>query len=55
MDPQKVDLAPHQVVGLVFQVGDVEKFLQSPGFESLDPFFSEQAGSMFHNNRGGWR
>ena len=34
-----VDLAPHPVVGLVLQVGDVEKFPQALGFEILDPFF----------------
>ena len=34
-----VDLAPHPVVGLVFQVGDAEKFPQAFGFGSLDPFF----------------
>ena len=33
-----VDLAPHQVVGLVLQVGDAEKFPQAIGFEGLDPF-----------------
>ena len=33
-----VDLAPHPVVGLVLQVGDVEKFPQALGFEGLDPF-----------------
>ena len=35
---KEVDLAPHQVVGLVLQTGDVEKFFQALGFESLDPF-----------------
>ena len=34
-----VDLAPHQVVGLVLQEGDEEKFPQALGFQSLDPFF----------------
>ena len=33
-----VDLAPHLVSGLMLQVGDVDKFLQALGFESLDPF-----------------
>ena len=28
----------HQVVGVVLQVGDTEKFPQALGFESLDPF-----------------
>ena len=39
-----VDLAPHLVVGLVFQVGDAEKFPQALAFESLDLFLrvSEQ-------------
>ena len=32
-----VDLAPHPVVGLVFQVGDTEKFSHALGFESLAP------------------
>ena len=35
----EVDLAPHPVVGPVFQVGDVEKFPKALGFESLDRFF----------------
>ena len=41
VDPHhnEVDLAPHQVVGLVLHVGDVEKFPQALGFESLDLFF----------------
>ena len=34
-----VDLAPHPVVGLVFQVGDAEQFPQALDFEGLDPFF----------------
>ena len=33
-----VDRAPHSVVGLVFQVGDAEKFPQALGFERLDHF-----------------
>ena len=33
-----VDLAPHQDVGLVLQVGDAEKFPQPLGFEGWDPF-----------------
>ena len=36
---KEVDFAPHSVVGLVFQVGDAEKFLQALVFEGLDPFF----------------
>ena len=36
---EKVDLAPHRVVGLVLQVGDTEKFPHALGFEGLDPFF----------------
>ena len=48
--------APHPVVGLVVQVGDAEKFPQAFGFENPNPFFrSQQAGSMFHSHRGGWR
>ena len=57
---EEVDLAPHLVVGLVFQVGDTEKFSLTLGSERLDPFFvvvlqSQQTGSMFDNRRGGWR
>ena len=37
---KEVDFAPHPVIGLVLQVGDVEKFPQALGFESLDPFLS---------------
>ena len=37
---KEVDLALHQVIGLVLQVGDMEKkFPHALGFESLDPFF----------------
>ena len=36
---KEADHAPHPVVGLVLQAGDVEKFPQTLGFESLDPFF----------------
>ena len=36
---KEVDLALHPVIGLVLQVGDLEKFAQALGFESLDPFF----------------
>ena len=50
-----VDLAPCSVVGLVLQAGDTEKFPHTLGLESLDPFFSQQAGSMFHSRRRGWR
>ena len=35
---KEADLALHPVFGLVLQVGDVEKFTQALGFESLDPF-----------------
>ena len=34
---KEVDLAPYPVVGLVLQVGHVEKFPQALGCESLDP------------------
>ena len=45
---KEVDLAPHPVVGLVFQVGDTEKFPHALGFESLDPFFqSASRGPCF--------
>ena len=36
---KEVDIAPHPGIGLVFQVGDVEKFPQGLGSESLGPFF----------------
>ena len=36
---KEVDLAPYPVIGLVLQVGDVEKFPHALGFKSLDPFF----------------
>ena len=53
---KEVDLAPHPAVGLLLQVGDVEKIPQALGLEGLDPFFQrQQAGSMFHSHRGGWR
>ena len=33
-----VDLAPHPVVAIVFQVENAERFPRALGFESLDPF-----------------
>ena len=36
---EEVDLAPHSVVGLVFQVGETEKFTQAHGLDSLDLSF----------------
>ena len=36
---KELDLARHPVVGLVLQVGDMEKFPHARGFEHLDPFF----------------
>ena len=52
-----VDLPSHPVVDPVFQVGDAGKFLQALGFKSPEPycFRGQQAGSMFHSHRGGWR
>ena len=40
VDPQgkEVYLAPHPAIGLVFQVGDTEKFPHAVGFKSLDHF-----------------
>ena len=32
------EFAPHPVVGLVFQVGHLEKFPPALGFEGMDPF-----------------
>ena len=55
---KEVDLAPHPNVGLVLHVGDAEKFPRAPNFERLDLFLlfpGQQAGSMFHIHRGGWR
>ena len=55
---KEIDLVPHPVVGLVLQVGDVEKFPQAFGFEGLDLFpsvfkfifiQSQKAESMFHS------
>ena len=43
---KEVDLAPHPVAGPVLQVGDVEKFPQTLGFNSLDPFFSKSASRV---------
>ena len=59
MGPQEVDLVPHPVVGLVFKVGDAEKFLHGLGFESLDPFFRvTKQGPCFtiiEEDGGEWR
>ena len=52
---KEVGHALHPVVGLVLQLGDAEKFLQAFRFENLDFFQSQEAGSMFHGHRGGWR
>ena len=50
---EEADLPSHPVVGLVFQVGDAEKFPSALGFESMDPFFlqSQQARSIFYSRR----
>ena len=45
---REVAIAQHPVVGLLLQVGVTEKFPHAFGFESLDPLFSQQTGSMFH-------
>ena len=40
----------------LLRVGDAEKFHQALGFENMHPFFfSQQAGSKFHSQRGGWK
>ena len=53
---KEVELARHSVAGFALQMGDVEKFPQALGFESLDPVFqSQRAGFMFHSHTGGWR
>ena len=44
----EVDLAPHLVVGLVLQVGDMEKFLHALGLESLDLYFFPESLSRVH-------
>ena len=50
------DLALHPVVGLVLQVGDVEKFPQTLGFESWDPFFRvSKQGACFTVIEVGWK
>ena len=55
---KEVDFALHPGVGLVFQVGDAEKFPQALNFESLDSFFSvSKQGPCFtaiEKNGGGW-
>ena len=44
------------IVGLVLKAGDTVKFPHALGFESLDPFsLSQQARSISHSRRGGWR
>ena len=49
-----VDLAPHPVVALVYQVGNAEKFPRALGFESLDPFLRvSKQESMYHSQREG--
>ena len=45
---KEADLAPHQVVGHVLQVGDAEKFLQALRFKRLDPFFFSESASGVH-------
>ena len=56
---KEVDLVPHPVIGLVLQVGDVEKFPWALTDLVLKDWilFSESAcsWSMFHSHRGGWR
>ena len=53
---KEVDFALHPAVGLMLQVGDMEKFLQVLDFKSLDPFYqNQQAGFIFHGHRGWWR
>ena len=52
---KEVDLASSRWY-CVLQVGDAEKFPQALGFERVNSLFqSQQAGSMFHSHRGGWR
>jgi len=41
----------HSVVGLVFQVGETEKFHQTRVLESLELFLSQPAGPMSYEQR----
>ena len=50
---KEVDLASHQAVGLWLQGGDREKFPLALGLKAW--IKSQQAGSMFHSHREGWR
>ena len=43
---KEVDLAPHPVISLVFQVRGAEKFPHALDFETMDPFFSESANRL---------
>ena len=42
-----IDLSPDPVFGLALQVADEEKFPLALGFESLDPFLSQQTQFIF--------
>ena len=42
---QEIDFSQHPVVGLVLQAANVARPPQAHGFESLDPFLCQQAGS----------
>ena len=54
VDSQRIDLAPHPVVGLVLQMGDAEKFPQALGFKHLNPsiFQSESRARVSQPRRG---
>ena len=54
---RKFILLRNQSLVLCSEGGDVEKVPHALGFESLDTFFfqNQQAGSLFHSHRGGWR
>ena len=45
---KEVDLALHQVIGLVLQVGDTEKFSQALGFEILQWILFSESVSRVH-------
>ena len=49
------DIAPHPVVARTLRVGDADKFSEALGLKNLDPFLSQQAESMSHGLRRGWR
>ena len=45
---KEVDLNPQPVVGLVLQIGGMEKFPHELGFERLDSFFFSESACRVH-------